>query len=216
MRVPAFIQTVDRARREIRVRIPGQTDGTTVYPLAEIEYPVGDRSIDTEIRLVPGASIWIDYINNDPRYPIITGFRTPHVGNVVGWRRWSMDNFESTADNQYLVHAGTKIQLNVGETEIIIEDGKVTINAETYEVNSTTGTFNIVNSLFTGTVTIQGLLSFLAGIVGEGDAGSGGVADITGTVRVTGGDVVIDGLHSKTHTHREQGDGNLVSAPQNP
>lgn len=117
---PGFIRQVDRDRREVRVEIPPFTDGASELPIAEIEYPIGDDSRDTEIRLVEGREVWIEFIAGDPRRPLITGFRNPNKGNVVGMRRWNHDNFEINADQVFTVNAGAKIALVVGGASITI------------------------------------------------------------------------------------------------
>lgn len=130
-RWPAIVRTIDRARREIRVEIPGLTDGSDMLPLAEIEYPIGDRATRTEIRFIVGDLVWVSFIGGDPRYPIITGFRTKHTGNSVGTRRWEHDNFESIADAIYRVQAGDVVVLDVGSAKVIItKNAQVTLVAE--------------------------------------------------------------------------------------
>lgn len=96
-RIPGIVHSVDRARREVRVQIPGLTDGASQFPLAEVEYPVGDKSEHTEIRIVPGDRVWLAFENGDPRYPIITGFRAKHTGNDLYWRRFHHENHEREA-----------------------------------------------------------------------------------------------------------------------
>lgn len=117
---PGFVRIVDRDRREVRVEIPPFTDGASELPIAEIEYPIGDDSRNTEIRLVVGREVWIEFIAGDPRRPLITGFRNPNTGNVVGMRRWNHDNFEINADEVFTVNAGSKIALVVGGTSIVL------------------------------------------------------------------------------------------------
>ena len=113
-RWPAIVQEIDRGRREVRVEIPGVTDGAEELPIAEIEYPIGDKSEHTEIRFVVGDRVWVDFINGDPRWPIITGFRTKHTGNEVGWRRWHHDNIESEADTDQTHGAGNDFAMSAG------------------------------------------------------------------------------------------------------
>lgn len=119
-RHPGIIRAVDRARREVRVEVPPFTDGAAEWPVAEIEYPIGDDSRDTEIRLVIDREVWISFIAGDPRRPIITGFRNPNVGNEVGWRRWNHDNLEINADAVVTINAGQQIALVVGGTTFTI------------------------------------------------------------------------------------------------
>jgi len=70
-------------------------------------------------------------------------------------------------------------------------------------------TFDTPRAIFTGIVQV------MKQIIGEGgmtvSGGSGGeVATFRGSVAVSGGDVKVDGVGVKSHTHKEQGDGNDV------
>ena len=131
---PGFIRAVDAARREVRVEIPPFTDGASELPIAEIEYPIGDDSRDTEIRLVIGREVWIEFIAGDPRRPLITGFRNPNVGNVIGMRRWNHDNFEINADQVLTINAGTAINLVVGGTSIKLTGAEIASIAAAHKV----------------------------------------------------------------------------------
>lgn len=134
---PAIIRKVDRDRREVRVEIPPYTDGAGELPIAEICYPIGDDSRDTEIRLVEGREVWVSFIAGDPRRPLITGFRNPNVGNVVGMRRWNHDSFEINADQVFTVNAGTKIALVVGGSSLIITAGAIQQLAKALGIEAT-------------------------------------------------------------------------------
>lgn len=112
----AKVESVDRNRREVRVSIPPLTDGATEWPIAEICYPIGDDSPNTEIRIVDDAPVWVAFRNGDARYPIIMGHRPVNTGNVVGWRRWNHDNIEWNADKVVNINAGESINLVVGDT----------------------------------------------------------------------------------------------------
>lgn len=115
---PAWVESVDRNRREVRVSVPPLTDGATEWPIAEICYPIGDDSPDTEIRIVDGAPIWVAFRNGDARFPVIMGHRPVNVGNVVGWRRWNHDNIELNADAVVNINAGESINLVVGTVSL--------------------------------------------------------------------------------------------------
>ena len=130
----AFIRSVDRKRREIRVEVPPYTDGASLMPLAEVMYPVGDDSTNTEIRLVEGAPVYVAFEAGDPRYPIIMGFRNPNIGNVVGMRRWNHDNFELNADETFTINAGTAINLIVGGTSIKLTGAEIASIAAAHKV----------------------------------------------------------------------------------
>lgn len=135
---PGFIRIVDRDRREVRVEIPPFTDGASELPIAEILYPVGDDSLNTEIRLVVDRPVWISFIAGDPRRPLITGFRNPNTGNVVGMRRFNHDNFEINADQVFTVNAGEKIALIVGGTSIVLTAESIAQIAAALSIKATT------------------------------------------------------------------------------
>ncbi|QGH63441.1 Gp138 family membrane-puncturing spike protein [Serratia proteamaculans] len=84
-------------------------------------------------------------------------------------------------------------------------DGKATLNAPGgFEVTAPMSKFN-------GEVTVENMFTYQGGMTGNG--GSGSVADITGTVNVTG-DVVINGIRIGSHKH--PGDsGGTTGGPQN-
>jgi hypothetical protein len=185
---PGEVDSVDRPARTVRVRIPGVTDGATVFPEAQICYPIGDKSEHTEIRVKAGDRVWVEFERADARYPIIVGFRPKNRENGVDWRRFEHANFDFQADAKFVIHAGDNVEINAGNN--------ATVNTQNVEVNAQ-------NSHFTGAVTIDGLLTFKGGLAGSG--GSGGVVG-----SITGGDLKVDGVGVKSHRHVEQGDGQLV------
>lgn len=117
-KVPAVVASYDQDRRECRVHIPGLTDGTGPGLLAQIEYPIGDKSKDsnlsTEIAIAPGDLVWVEFECGDPRYPIITGYRNPQVGNSRDWRRWHHKNVETLAEEIINNKAGTDKRIQAG------------------------------------------------------------------------------------------------------
>jgi hypothetical protein len=152
---PGFIRIVDRERREVRVEIPPFTDGASELPIAEIEYPIGDDSQNTEIRLVVGRGVWIEFIAGDPRRPLITGYRNPNTGNVIGTRCWNHDNFEINADEVFTVNAGAKIALIVGGTSIILTPESIAQLATALSIKATT--------TIEGATTIKGAVTQTGG-----------------------------------------------------
>lgn len=198
---PGFIASVDQATRICRVRIPGVTDGGDVFPEAMLCYPLGDKSEHTEIRLLPGDRVWLDFVNGDPRFPIITGFRPKETDNALNWRRWHHANIELQADTDMkLLATAGKIEATAGGqvlvtagTSIVIEaGGTVTIRGASIVLDGPT----TCNS----TLTVLGLLTYSAGMAGSG-GGAGAGANITGNVILTGGDVTADGIGLKAHHH---------------
>ena len=70
-------------------------------------------------------------------------------------------------------------------------------------------TFDTPKAIFTGVVQVMKQIIGQGGMAVSGGAG-GAVATFSGSVAVTGGDVNADGVGLKSHTHKEQGDGNDV------
>ena len=128
---PGVVKSYDQATRLCRVEIPGITDGGDVYPLAEILYPIGDKSRaganSTEIEILPGDTVWIEFIGGDSRYPIITGYRNPQAGNSADWRRFHHANVELIADNEF--------RITVGASSIVVTPTGVTITADRIDLN---------------------------------------------------------------------------------
>ncbi len=139
---PGFVEAVDRDRREIRVSIPPLTDGASEWPLAEMCYPIGDDSDNTEIRVVEGKPIWIAFRAGDQRFPVIMGSRPVNVGNEVGTRRWNHDNIEHNADQKHtinagqdvVIQAGTSITLMVGGTAFKLTADKIASLAQAHAI----------------------------------------------------------------------------------
>lgn len=132
---PAEIDSIDREARTVRVRIPGVTDGAQEMPIAQLCYPMGDKSEHTEIRILEGDRVWVEFERFDPRYPIIVGFRPRNVENGTGWRRFHHDNIELDADGEVLIKAGSKITLKVGGSTIVIDGSGITANGGQINLN---------------------------------------------------------------------------------
>ncbi|MEY4922225.1 MAG: hypothetical protein RLY17_942 [Pseudomonadota bacterium] len=74
--------------------------------------------------------------------------------------------------------------------KVVIKASKVTIDAPETEITAKT--------------LIKGKLTFINGISGSG--GKGHTMAISGSVKVTGGDVIVDGIGAKSHHHTAQGE----------
>jgi hypothetical protein len=210
---PGEVASYDGPSRTCRVRIPGVTDGSNVLPVAEIEYPIGDRSDDansknhTEIRIQVGDPVWLEFECGDPRFPIITGARSKREGNPTNWRRWRHPNIEITADNELIINASNvtwnvsgNVQENIGGNQTVGVGGAM-------KTTAATSTHSAATHALTAQTTIAGALTTAAGPGGAG-------ASIQGPVNIIGGTVTHDGTNiGKTHVHTEQGDGNDTSAP---
>lgn len=129
---PAVVESYDQATRTCRVEIPGITDGGDVLPVAEIMYPIGDKSrivagkIQSEIEMMPGDTVWIEFIGGDQRYPLIVGYRCANDGNSINWRRWHHANIEINADGVLRLNA-EKIEL-VATGEISLIGSRIDLN----------------------------------------------------------------------------------------
>jgi hypothetical protein len=147
---PAFVESYDQTTRQVRVSIPGITDGKDVFPLAEIAYPVGDKSRivegqhSTEIEILDGDHVWVEFIGGDERYPLITHYRNPNApsSNSTACRRFHHTNIELTADGTLKLNANI-IELNA-TTTITTNAANAIINANT-DINGDTLTHNDKN-----------------------------------------------------------------------
>lgn len=86
-----------------------------------------------------------------------------------------------------------EINVHSGGSTTVKADGGATVVAPSVLVDSP-------DSHFTGTVTVDGLLTFKGGMAGSGGSG-GATASITGAVAVSGGDVTANGISLVNHTH---------------
>jgi hypothetical protein len=131
---PAVIASYDPVAKLCMVDIPGVTDGGNSQE-AELSFPVGDKSEHTDIRILPGDRCWVEFVGGDTRYPIITGFRPKHAGNVVDYRRFEHKHIESDADETQKHTAGTTYRIEAVDSATIIcddafvkvEPGKLTL-----------------------------------------------------------------------------------------
>lgn len=121
---PAVVASYDKNTRTCRVQIPGVTDGGRSLPEAEIMYPLGDKPKPvgdasknggkaTEIEILNGDAVWVEFIRGDPRYPLITGHRCANVGNTFDTRRINHKKIELAAE--------VNLRLVVGGGDTVIE-----------------------------------------------------------------------------------------------
>ena len=126
---PGFLQSYDQDTRKCRVRFPPFTDGAEKMPEAMLSYPLGDKSEHTEIRMLAGDRVWLDFVNGDPRFPIITGYRPKETDNAIDWRRWHHENIELQADTDlHLFATGGKVHV-LANGQALIEANEVRIVA---------------------------------------------------------------------------------------
>lgn len=110
---PAVIKSYDASSRECVIQTPV---GDEVD--AEIEYPIGDDSANTEIRILVGDKVWCEFIQGDTRRALITGYRNPRKGNSSGTRRFYHDNIELIASGAIkLIAGGNTVTITGGGTD---------------------------------------------------------------------------------------------------
>lgn len=146
---PGVIDSVDSRNRIVRVQIQGLTDGAQQYPEAEICYPVGEDSRETDRLIKPGALVWLDFVGGNPKYPIITGYRCPQRGNADGVHRIAQQRIELLAD--------ADMELSATSGTLTIKAGtKVVLDAPWFEFNGA--------ATFKGPVTLEKLLTLMLGV----------------------------------------------------
>ncbi|KUZ74971.1 baseplate assembly protein [Burkholderia ubonensis] len=105
-----------------------------------------------------------------------------------------------------------KAELPAGATVLVVAPGSVTVQTKDATVRADTITLDAQQTTCTGAMTVKGPLAFESGMTGKGGAG-GATMQIDGAASFTR-EVTSQGISLPHHTHREQGDGQLVSQPQ--
>jgi len=149
---PGFVVSYDAPTRTARVNFPG-AEGAEEFPVATFCYPIGDKSEHTDIRVLPGDRVWLDFIGDDPRHPIILGFRPKETDNAIDVRRLHHKRIELVADTDMLLQ-GTS--------------GNMLIKA------GSTITLQAPNIVLDGATRVTGHLTYQSGITGTGSATSNG------------------------------------------
>lgn len=99
------------------------------------------------------------------------------------------------------------LKVTTSGTINVISTGDINVKAPSVTVDA-------ANSHFTGNVTVDKLLTFKGGLSGSNVNGTGGAAaTIDGDVDVSNGDILVDGISSKLHTHIGDS-GGQTSEPQ--
>jgi hypothetical protein len=183
-RYPAVVASYDAQARQCRVKIDGITDGMEAMPLAEIEYPIGDKSRaganTTELEILAGDTVWVSFMCGDSRYPIITGYRNPNTGNSTNWRRIHHANIEQLAD--------ALIKLIAGGDFLIQSGSSVTVKAPSVTIDA-------ANTTITGNCAISGALA------------------VSGATTSAGGIKGAGGLSFEGHKHTSSSSGSDTSTP---
>ena len=152
---PAVVKSYDAVSRLCRVQIPGINDGAEVYPQAEIIYPLGDKSKSgthsTEIEILAGDLVWVEFVGGNPEYPVITGYRNPQTGNSLAWRKWHHVNLALDGDATINVTAPA-----INTTGVLTQTGNEVIDGDV----TLTGNQSISGNLtITGKLTVGGTIT---------------------------------------------------------
>jgi hypothetical protein len=235
---PGVVAEYDAPARMFRVRVDGVTDGSNVLPHAEVEYPIGDRAHasdskdHTELRVLVGDMVWVEFMGGDPRFPIITGHRLKRAGNPVGWRRWRHANIEMTADGDMVFNAG-RVIWNVDGDVIEHIGGDRTTDIAGKEQTDVTGQqistaatsrHTSTTHLLIANTTISGSINTIAGPGGAVGMTIRGPVRMEGstyeivnmTVTYSGSTITSNGKKiDHTHTHNENNNAGGPSQPPN-
>lgn len=119
--LPAVIKDYDKVTRTCRVEIPGITKGGDTLPIAEILYPLGDKSAHptkaTEIEILVGDHVYVEFLGGDQRYPLIVGYRNPTTGNDIDCRRFNHANIQFNAVDVLEINAKT-VKINAENLQV--------------------------------------------------------------------------------------------------
>ena len=103
------------------------------------------------------------------------------------------------------------VELPAGSTMVVVAPGSITVQTKDATVQADTiqldGDVTVTKSL-----TVKGPFAFESGMAGKSDA-RGPAMKIDGRADITG-EVTSKGISLPHHSHREQGDGQLVGEPQ--
>lgn len=216
MMMVGTIEEVDHANARCRVRVGDWV--SAMLPWASL----GAGQVRSWRPPSKGEQAMIMSPSGDPAGGfVLPGFYTDqhqqandNRGNVTAqnYPDGAREHYDHEAHEHVLnVPAGGRIVLQIGGTTLELTSEGSTLKTPKLLVDAP-------ESTFTGKVQVQGLLSYMAGMVGQGGSG-GATAAIEGTVRISsgnlnvnGGDVTADGISLKSHVHMEQGDGAATSS----
>jgi hypothetical protein len=133
--IPAIIKSYDKEKRTVKISVAGLSDGDKDLPEAELMYSMGDRFVDTEIKIMEGDLVWIDFMGGDERYPIVMGYRNPEHGNSFDWRRWKHKNIELNAEQELKLEAGADINATAAGAANYKSAGKATLKGGMVEID---------------------------------------------------------------------------------
>ncbi len=132
-----------------------------------------------------------------------------HVGNLT---THTEGNATINIDGDATIEIGGNLSATVGGTTDVESGGDATLTAPNVTIDSP-------HTTCTGTLTVQGLFSYLAGMVGTGTGPGGAGAAITGHIAIVGtatatGEITAGGIGLIGHHHTAQGAFSPTTASQ--
>lgn len=206
------IAAVDAASAQVKVDLGDVTTDWLPWAVASAGQNRAWRAPDVGEQVVlisPG----------DPSQGVVLGsiFQNAHPANGNNGKDWRLTFKDGTVAEfdrdgsalNVVVNPAGSLRLNIGGTTLLLQDGQATLTTPALVVDSP-------QSTFTGAVTVQGLLTYQAGMAGSGGSG----ASMTGPLNVIG-NVTTTGLLTNngknvgsTHTHSGvQSGGSNTGAP---
>lgn len=172
--LPGVVVEYLQATRECRIDIPGMTDGGNEKLLAQIMQAVGDVSEKTEIEILPGDRVWVQFEEGDQRFPIIVGHRARNLDNRLDWRRWHHKNIEVMADEVAQLHTpngvvkisggGSRIDVQA-DADVVVKGGSsVTATVGDASIRVTAGAITLKVGGSTLSIT-GGAITLDAGVI---------------------------------------------------
>ncbi|WP_321815688.1 MULTISPECIES: phage baseplate assembly protein V [unclassified Paraburkholderia] len=119
---------------------------------------------------------------------------------------------DAVIEYDHAAHALTAT-LPDGATVLIVAPGAVNVQTKNATVQADDITLDAKQTTVTGAMLVKGAFEFQSGMTGASGEGAGAVMKIKGDADFDG-EVKSKGISLPRHTHREQGDGELVSDPQ--
>jgi phage baseplate assembly protein V len=173
------IDQVDHAARKLRVKTGGLLTGWLPWP-AEV-----GRNYRRWRPLRTGTQVVLGCPSGDPAQAVIIQILYTSALDAPS---------TSPSLDLILFDDGTLIEYDSNTQHLNVECmGDVTVKTPTLV------TIDSPQTTVKGKLTVEGLLTYLAGMAGSG--GSGSAAAIHGNVQITSGDLTADGISLKNHTH---------------
>jgi phage baseplate assembly protein gpV len=136
----------------------------------------------------------------------------PQARNNPSHRSLSHDVSDTVISHNIGSGNECEVRLKASGDVIINSPGKVEVNCQESVINaSISTTIDSPQTTVTGNMLVEGVLTYVSGMVGSG--GTGSAATITGSVSVTD-DVTAGNISLRNHVHPENDNGGPTGPPQ--